>query len=116
MRRILFSMVLLFMLSQLMTSCLQFRMSPKAVDQYFEGIDGKPELVDVEVRGRRINYAFQDNGQPLTVVFIHGAPGSWSAFVDFMKADSLRDVVNILSVDRPGYGYSDFGDAMISLE
>mgnify|MGYP001799428631 CR=1 FL=1 len=115
-RRILFSFVLLLMLSQLMTSCLQFRMSPKEVNHYFEGTAGQPELKTVEVGKRQINFAFQDNDKPVTAVFIHGAPGSWSAFVDFMKIDSLRDAVNILSVDRPGYGYSGFGDAMISLE
>lgn len=115
-RRLLFSFVLLIMISNLMTSCLQFRMSPKAVDRYFDGIEGKPQLKTVTIDSREINFAYQDNGKSVTAVFIHGAPGSWSAFVDFMKVDSLKAAVNILSVDRPGYGYSNFGDAMISLK
>jgi len=94
-------------ISQLSTSCLQFRMSPKEVDKYFqEEIELKPVLKKVKVRDQQINFAYQDNGKKATAVFIHGAPGSWSAFVDFFKENSLRNEVNILSIDRPGYGYS----------
>lgn len=91
-------------------------MSPKEVDKYFEGDLSKPELKSVQVGNQTVNYAYQDNNKDTTVVFIHGAPGSWSAFVDFFKVNQLKEVVNIISVDRPGYGYSDFGEAVISLE
>lgn len=103
-------------ISQLMTSCLQFRMNPNEVEEYFSDKSMVPELKNIKVGERNINLAFQDNQKEVTVVFIHGAPGSWSAFIDFMKNSDLREQVNIISVDRPGYGYSDFGEPVYSLE
>ncbi|MGB3468767.1 MAG: alpha/beta hydrolase [Cyclobacteriaceae bacterium] len=115
-RRIIYTFIMLVMISQLMTSCLQFRMESSEVDNYFEQQEDIPALLVVEVEERTIHMAFQDNQKNTTVVFIHGAPGSWSAFIDFMKVDRLSDSMNIISVDRPGYGYSGFGDPVYSLE
>lgn len=44
-----------------------------------------------------------------TVVFIHGAPSSLSFFNDFLKDTTLLNRARLVSVDRPGYGYSDYG-------
>jgi pimeloyl-ACP methyl ester carboxylesterase len=90
-------------------------MSTTEVEEYFSPSQA-PVVRDTLIANHTINYAYQDNHQAITIVFLHGAPGSWSAFADFMKMDSLREVANILSVDRPGYGYSDFGKPMISLK
>ncbi|MEL6558191.1 MAG: alpha/beta hydrolase [Bacteroidota bacterium] len=115
-KRVVYSILFFIVLSQLMTSCLQFRMKPDEVDAYFKDKSKVPELKRIASGNREISLAFQDNHQETTVVFIHGAPGSWSAFIDFMKNDDLRDQVNIISVDRPGYGYSGFGEPVYSLE
>lgn len=115
-RRVIYSILFFIVLSQLMTSCLQFRMKPNEVDAYFTDKSRVPELEKIVLGNREISLAFQDNHRETTVVFIHGAPGSWSAFIDFMKNDDLRDQVNIISVDRPGYGYSGFGEPVYSLE
>ena len=69
-----------------------------------------------EVEGRKINYvAVGDESLP-TVVFFHGAPGSWSAFKDFLADSTLLSSAHLISVDRPGYGYSDFGQSEPSLK
>jgi pimeloyl-ACP methyl ester carboxylesterase len=49
-------------------------------------------------------------GKP-TVVFIHGAPSSLSFFNGFFKDTALLSRAQLVAVDRPGYGYSDFGRA-----
>ena len=115
-KRVVYSILFFIVLSQLMTSCLQFRMKPDEVDAYFKDKSRVPELKKIASGNREISLAFQDNHRETTVVYIHGAPGSWSAFIDFMKNDDLRDQVNIISVDRPGYGYSGFGEPVYSLE
>ena len=56
-----------------------------------------------------MNYAFLDRGKETLVVFIHGSPGSWHAFIDYFKNDSLVSKVDMRSVDRPGFGLSDPG-------
>ncbi len=65
-------------------------MSPKEVEEYFSDKSLVPELKIVDVDYHKVNIAIQDNQKNATVVFIHGAPGSWSAFIDFMKNGELR--------------------------
>lgn len=43
------------------------------------------------------------------VLFIHGAPSSLSFFNAFFKDTLLLNRAQLVAVDRPGYGYSDFG-------
>jgi pimeloyl-ACP methyl ester carboxylesterase len=44
-------------------------------------------------------------GKPL-VVFVHGSPGSWDAFIGFMDDADLLARARLVSVDRPGFGRS----------
>jgi len=49
------------------------------------------------------------------VVFVHGAPSSLSFFNGFFKDTTLLDRAQLVAVDRPGYGYSDFGRVETSI-
>lgn len=49
-----------------------------------------------------------DSALPV-VLFIHGAPSSLSFFNAFFKDTTLLNRARLVAVDRPGYGYSDFG-------
>jgi pimeloyl-ACP methyl ester carboxylesterase len=49
------------------------------------------------------------------VLFIHGAPSSLSFFKDFFKDTTLLNRARLVAVDRPGYGYSDFGRVETSI-
>lgn len=49
-----------------------------------------------------------DSARPV-VLFIHGAPSSLSFFNAFFKDTTLLNRARLVAVDRPGYGYSDFG-------
>ncbi|WP_461096123.1 alpha/beta fold hydrolase [Spirosoma luteolum] len=49
-----------------------------------------------------------DSARPV-VLFIHGAPSSLSFFNGFFKDTTLLNRAQLVAVDRPGYGYSDFG-------
>lgn len=63
--------------------------------------------------GKQLHYAQvgDDTRLPL-LVFIHGTPGSWADFKAIMKDGSLRARYRMVSVDRPGFGFSDFGEAL----
>lgn len=98
------------------TSCIEFRMSDEKAILDFEELDLAPEFGDLAVDDRTMHYAFLNNQRDNLVVFVHGSPGSWSAFIDYFKADSLYDQVDFLSIDRPGFGESDFGRAEPSME
>lgn len=46
-----------------------------------------------------------------TIVFIHGSPGSWDAFEQYLHDKSLLKQYRLISIDRPGFGYSNYGEA-----
>lgn len=41
------------------------------------------------------------------VLFIHGAPGDWKAWGDYLSDDALLNQAFMLAIDRPGYGGSE---------
>ena len=49
------------------------------------------------------------------VIFVHGAPSSLSFFKEFFKDTMLLNRAQLVAVDRPGYGYSDFGRVETSI-
>jgi len=44
-----------------------------------------------------------------TIFFVHGTPGSWNAFETYLLDKDLLKKFRLVSVDRPGFGYSDYG-------
>ena len=75
----------------------------------FDSRSVKPQFAKLTVNERDMHYTYIDQGKESLVVFVHGSPGSWSAFVDFFRNDSLLERADILSIDRPGFGQSDAG-------
>lgn len=55
-----------------------------------------------------------DSALPV-VLFVHGAPSSLSFFKEFFKDTLLLNRAQLVAVDRPGYGYSDFGQVETSI-
>lgn len=106
----------LMLLSQVVSGCFSFQMSDKDLQKAFRGKRYQPVQHDIDVSDRTIHYASVGNDSLPTVLFVHGSPGSWSAFVDFFKDDSLLAAVQMVSVDRPGFGESGLGEAEKSLE
>jgi len=117
MRAILITLLILAGLIFLMDSCMQFRMSKSEIDQFFSNKKIKGTLHEYTVpNGRTINYLHVgDENLPL-VVFVHGSPGSLSAFIDFMADTALLKHAQLITVDRAGFGESNFGYAEKSLE
>jgi pimeloyl-ACP methyl ester carboxylesterase len=101
---------------QLTSGCFSFRMTPKEVDNYFKFSELKPTIESYKVNKRKVNFASVGSDSLPTVIFLHGAPGSWSAFIDFLANHNLNTRSKVVSVDRPGYGYSNFGNSEPSLQ
>jgi pimeloyl-ACP methyl ester carboxylesterase len=101
----------------LMDSCMQFRMSKSEIDQFFSGKEKKGTLHEYPVgKGRVINYLHVGDEHLPLVVFVHGSPGSLSAFIQFMADTTLLKRAQLITVDRAGFGESNFGYAEKSLE
>jgi pimeloyl-ACP methyl ester carboxylesterase len=100
----------------LMDSCMQFRMSKSEIDQYFINKEKKGIFHSYQVGKRNMSYVKAgDENLPL-VIFIHGSPGSLSAFIDFLADTALLKKAQLITVDRPGFGASNFGYAEPSLQ
>ncbi len=100
----------------LMDSFMQFRMSQPELDSFFEKKEKKGITHFYIVGKRKINYVIAGDDHLPLVLFVHGSPGSLSAFIDFLGDTALLKKAKIASVDRPGFGHSDFGYAEPSLE
>jgi pimeloyl-ACP methyl ester carboxylesterase len=96
---------------------MQFRMSKSEIQKFFSNKKWKGTLHEYNVgHGRVINYLHVgDENLPL-VVFVHGSPGSLSAFIHFAEDSALLKRAQIVSVDRAGFGESNFGQGEKSLE
>lgn len=56
-----------------------------------------------------------DTNKPL-VLAIHGSPSSSAGWENMFNDSILANSVRLIAVDRPGYGFSDFGDLELSLK
>lgn len=100
----------------LIDSCMQFRMSSSEIETYFDKKGLKADEHHYRIGNRLINYVHVGNEKLPLVVFIHGSPGSLSGFINFLGDTTLLEKAQLVSVDRPGFGSSNFGEAEPSLE
>jgi len=63
----------------------------------------------ISVQNHNIHFAKTGKDDLPTLLFIHGTPGAWDAFANYMADSLLLTKFRMISVDRPGFGYSDFG-------
>lgn len=92
-------------------SCMTMRMTPKETKAFFE--KSKTDFVSktADFKNHKIHYVMTGKEDNPTLFFIHGSPGSWDAYKEYMKDSLLLKRYRMVSIDRPGFGYSDFGDA-----
>jgi len=111
-----FSFLAISVISIFLHSCMTFRMSPAEVDAYFSSRKLSATQHSYTVGTREIHYVRSGNEKKPLVLFVHGSPGSLSAFIHFLADSSLRDISLLITTDRPGFGYSNFGIGEGSLE
>lgn len=99
-----------------MHSCMTFRMSPKEIDRFFQEKKMQGSQLQFSVGDRTIHYVVSGDSTKPVVIFVHGSPGSLSAFIDFMVDTVLLQRALLITTDRPGFGYSNFGVAEPSLQ
>ncbi|HCW07674.1 MAG TPA: alpha/beta hydrolase, partial [Cytophagales bacterium] len=108
--KFIFILIIPVVLLFLVDSCIQFRMSSSEIKEHFAKKNLKYDLQEYTVgKNRVINYLHVgDESLPL-IVFVHGSPGSLSAFIDFMDDTLLLKHAKLVSVDRAGFGASNYG-------
>ncbi len=92
-------------------SCMKFRITDSRAQSEFAQKGISISLLSFNVDGIKMHYAKTGNDTLPTLFFVHGSPGSWDAFKNYMMDSDLLHHFRIISVDRPGFGFSDFGTA-----
>ena len=93
-------------------SCMKMRISDKKAKQQFKEAGLVLETPVIKINGFPLHYAQTGSDTMPTLLFVHGTPGSWDAFKAYLRNRELLNYYRIISIDRPGFGYSDFGNAM----
>lgn len=100
------------------TACVSFRESDKKVFRKFKNTTVLPKIYHTNFEGKELRYISDkeiDSSLP-SIIFIHGAPGSAGNYFRYLKDVALGAKANLITVDRLGYGYSEFGNAETSIE
>lgn len=110
----------LLLIVALLPQCVSIRMSDKKVRAYFAGKAVEPTFGFVREgnhrdAGRSLHYARIGVDTLPMVLFIHGSPGSWDAFISFFADSTLYQRAQLVAVDRPGFGKSNLGEVECSL-
>ncbi len=109
-----------FIIALFVISNASLRKSDKDVTQYFKK-NNTPEakierftFQDKEIR--YISSGMEASDSITAILFIHGAPGSSDSFYSYLADSTLRKTTHMITVDRLGYGYSDYGNAETDIE
>ncbi|HMQ90259.1 MAG TPA: alpha/beta hydrolase [Flavilitoribacter sp.] len=114
--RILIGLIILALIVVvLFASCMSFRQSDEKVKKYFAEKGVKILIHHKEYNSRPIRFIESGDSTGQLVIFIHGAPGSSDNFYSYLADKDLIAKARMITVDRLGYGYSDYGHAETSI-
>ncbi len=75
----------------------------------------KTQIQTYNGKNRIMQYASSGDPKKRPVLFVHGSPGSWKAWANFLLNSDLQKKFHLIAVDRPGYGGSEPGVTVTSI-
>ena len=93
-----------------------FEITPEEMTDYFKEKPQQPRFISYTALGHEMFYAETGSDTNQLVLFVHGAPGSWDAYMRYLGDTALMHRAQLVSVDRPGYGNSGMGQSVTSIE
>jgi pimeloyl-ACP methyl ester carboxylesterase len=95
---------------------VQFRKSDRELEKIFAENHIPASIHYYTAQGRKLRYVSVGNDSLPTLLFLHGSPGSMSYYSWRFKDTTIEKNFRVYAVDRPGYGYSGFGDPEPSIQ
>lgn len=95
---------------------IKFRMTDQ---EYIDQIGSSTTDVSIDYyqsEDRTIRNILVKRGHDRLFILLHGSPSSSAQWVPLVNDTLLRKEVDFLLIDRPGYGFSDFGNPVLNLE
>jgi pimeloyl-ACP methyl ester carboxylesterase len=110
----------IFIIVLLVITNASLRKSDKDVYTYFDEQNiSEAQIERFNFQDKEIRYVssgLQATDSTTAVLFIHGAPGSSDSFYGFLADSLLRQQFHLITIDRLGYGYSDYGNAETDIQ
>ena len=78
--------------------------------------DFPDQILTYQSPHRTMNYAWSGDPTKRPILFVHGSPGSWDGWSEFLLNKELQKNYHLIAVDRPGYGKNNLGQTEISLK
>lgn len=95
---------------------VQFRKSDEELKKIFAEKQIDAKINYYTTHGRTLRYASSGNDSLPTLLMLHGSPGSISYYSGRFADSVIRKNFKVFAVDRPGYGYSGFGNPEYSIQ
>ena len=95
---------------------VQFRRSDEELKKIFVERNINASIQYYETHGRRLRYSSAGDTSLPVLLMLHGSPGSISYYSGRFADSAIRNRFRVYAVDRPGYGYSGFGNPEPSIE
>ncbi|MCS6990354.1 MAG: alpha/beta hydrolase [Chitinophagales bacterium] len=93
-----------------------FLWSDRELQKFFRDKKYQPIIDTLPWQGRAIRFVSIGEDSLPVLFFIHGAPGSWTDYVRYCDDSLLLRRARLVAYDRPGYGDSNCGAALPSIE
>ena len=110
---------LLFLVLTLLQNCLlnKYIYTDKELKEHYKNKTIRPTYKTQTFLNKKIHYAVvcKNDSLPL-LMFVHGAPGAWYGYMNLMDDSMLQTKFKLISVDRLGYGKSNYGKAETSIQ
>jgi pimeloyl-ACP methyl ester carboxylesterase len=114
--------VLVVLIGLFIIACLifdhyvQFRKSDEELTKIFTERKLNAYIRYYNTHGRTLRYTTAGDSTKPVLLMLHGSPGSISYYSGRFADSSIRNTFRVYAVDRPGYGYSGFGNPEPSIE
>jgi pimeloyl-ACP methyl ester carboxylesterase len=116
-KRVFFIFSILFAII-IFTKCYalnKYMRTDEELSEHYQNLSLKPEYKSVTFQKNKMHYAVMAKTDSLPLlVFVHGAPGAWYGYMNLMDDTLLQKKYKMISVDRIGYGKSDYGKPELS--
>ena len=95
---------------------VQFRRSDEELSEIYRERDLDASIHYYTSHNRKLRYVRSSSDSLPGLLMLHGSPGSISYYAGRFADTMIRNRFHCLAVDRPGYGYSGFGDPEPSIQ
>lgn len=103
--------ILLCCCSAFCESCRYMRMPDKKAEMEFYNQSLHPRFTYIYVNHVRLHYVKVGSDTLPTIFIVHGSPGSWKRYRQYLMDTDLLKHFRLIAIDRPGFGYSNPGHA-----